>query len=76
VFPFILRGVRLLGIDSGYTAMPLRRTIWARLAGDLRPRHLAEMTRTIRLDELPGAFDAFISGGVRGRTVVELAGDI
>lgn len=76
VFPFILRGVRLLGIDSGYTAMPLRRTIWARLAGDLRPRHLVEMTRTIRLDELPGAFDAFISGGVRGRTVVELAGDI
>ena len=37
VLPFILRGVRLIGIDSAATAMPLRRQIWQRLAIDLTP---------------------------------------
>jgi hypothetical protein len=53
VAPFILRGVSLLGIDSGATPMPLRREVWRRLAGDTRPAHLKEMTRTIALEELP-----------------------
>lgn len=76
VFPFILRGARLLGVDSAYTAMAVRRRIWQRLGDDLRPRHLDAVTRVISLDDLPGAFDAFIKGGARGRTVVELAGEI
>ena len=74
VAPFILRGVCLLGIDSGYTPMPLRREVWRRLATDLRPRHLAELTRTIAFDDLPGAFGAFLDGQVRGRTVVRIGG--
>ncbi len=74
VAPFILRGVCLLGIDSGYTPMPLRREIWRRLATDLRPRHLAEMTRTIAFVDLPGTFGAFLDGQVRGRTVVRIGG--
>jgi len=74
VAPFILRGVCLLGIDSGFTPMPLRREVWHRLATDLRPRHLAQMTRIIAFDELPGAFAAFIEGKVRGRTVVKVGG--
>ncbi len=74
VAPFILRGVCLLGIDSGFTPMPLRREVWHRLATDLRPRHLGQMTRIIAFDELPGAFAAFIDGKVRGRTVVKVGG--
>jgi len=74
VAPFILRGVCLLGIDSGFTPMPLRREVWHRLATDLRPQHLAQMTRIIAFDELPGAFAAFIEGKVRGRTVVKVGG--
>lgn len=72
VFPFILRGVSLLGIDSAYTGFPLRERVWQRLATDLKPRHLHEVTRTIAFDELPTAFDAFIAGKVKGRTVVEV----
>jgi len=72
VAPFILRGVCLLGIDSGFTPMPLRRDVWQRLATDLRPRHLGSLTRTIEFDALPGAFEAFIDGKVRGRTVVKI----
>ncbi|HRD33072.1 MAG TPA: oxidoreductase [Rhodocyclaceae bacterium] len=73
VFPFILRGVSLLGIDSGYMGFPTRQRVWDRLATDLKPRHLAAVTRTIPFDELPGAFDAFIQGTVKGRTVVRIA---
>ncbi|MPN50192.1 Acrylyl-CoA reductase AcuI [bioreactor metagenome] len=72
VFPFILRGVSLLGIDSGYMGFPTRQRVWDRLASDLKPRRLAEVTRTITLDELPAAFPAFIEGQVRGRTVVRI----
>lgn len=73
VAPFILRGACLLGIDSGYTAMPLRRRVWERLATDMRPAHLAEMTRTIKLDDLPSVFDEFIKGQAHGRVVVSIA---
>ena len=72
VFPFILRGVSLLGIDSGYMGFPTRQRVWDRLATDLKPKHLAAVTRTIGFDELPGAFDDFIAGRVKGRTVVRI----
>ncbi len=72
VFPFILRGVSLLGIDSGYMGFPTRGQVWERLAGDLRPRRLHEVTRTIGLNELPGAFDDYLQGRVKGRTVVRV----
>ena len=74
VAPFILRGASLLGIDSGYTAMPLRRKVWERLAGDMRPAHLAGMTRTVKLADLPSVFDEFIKGQAHGRVVVDCAG--
>ena len=73
VAPFILRGVSLLGIDSGSTPMPLRREIWGRLASDMRPQHLKEMTRTIPFDELARAFDGLLKGAARGRIVVDMA---
>ena len=73
VMPFVLRGVSLLGIDSGYVGEPYRHRVWQRLATDLHPRHLPEMTRTIKLDELPAAFDAFLHGAAHGRIVVAVS---
>jgi acrylyl-CoA reductase (NADPH) len=72
VLPFILRGVRLIGVNSGETPMPLRRKIWGRLASDLKPRHLAEIAHEITLAELPGYFDKMLKGSIRGRAVVKL----
>lgn len=73
VLPFILRGVSLLGINSVFIAADLRARIWARLAADLRPRHLdAIATREVTLDELPAQLDAYIAGTVRGRTIVRI----
>ena len=73
VAPFILRGVSLLGIDSGTTPMPLRREVWRRLATDLRPAHLKEMTRTIPFEDLPTVFDGLLKGAAKGRIVVDMA---
>lgn len=72
VFPFILRGVSLLGVDSGYMGFPTRQHVWDRLAGDLKPRHLHDVTRTIDLADLPGAFEDYLHGRVKGRTVVRV----
>ena len=74
VMPFILRGVSLLGIDSGYIREPYRSGVWQRLASDLRPPHLALMSRKISFDQLPAIFDEYIAGKAKGRVVVELAG--
>lgn len=74
VLPFILRGVCLLGINSTATPYDLRRVVWARIGDDLKPQHLDVISqRTISFDELPGAFQAYIDGTIRGRTVVEIA---
>jgi NADPH2:quinone reductase len=74
VMPFILRGVSLLGINSGATPRPVRLEVWKRIATDLRPRHLDRIvTRTISFDDLPGAFAAYLDGSVTGRTVVKIA---
>jgi putative YhdH/YhfP family quinone oxidoreductase len=73
VAPFILRGVSLLGVDSVNCPMPQRRRVWERLASDLKPKHLAGMTRTIPFDDLPTVFDDFLKARIRGRIVVDLA---
>jgi putative YhdH/YhfP family quinone oxidoreductase len=74
VAPFILRGVSLLGIDSGYIREPYRRDVWQRLATDLRPPHLESMSRKIAFEELPATFTEYVAGRAKGRVVVELAG--
>jgi NADPH2:quinone reductase len=73
VLPFILRGVRLIGVDSAFTPMPLRRRVWERLATDLKPRHLADIAFTLSLDDLPGHFEKVLKGASRGRAVVRIS---
>jgi alcohol dehydrogenase len=53
--------------------MPQRRRVWERLAGDLKPQHLAAMTRTIPFEALPTVFDDFLTARIRGRVVVDMA---
>ncbi len=73
VFPFILRGVNLLGIDSVYCPMDVRVNLWNRLAGELKPAGLLEsIGQEISLEELPRTLSAILQGEVRGRTIVRL----
>jgi putative YhdH/YhfP family quinone oxidoreductase len=75
VMPFILRGVHLLGTDSANCPMPLRQTIWNKLAVEWRPDRVHDQVRTIEFDELPTHFEPYLKGMVRGRTVVRIAPD-
>lgn len=72
VFPFILRGVALLGMDSVQLAIERRRAIWSRLATDLRPRSLGEHVTEMTLDTLDDALDSIVAGEARGRWVVRV----
>jgi acrylyl-CoA reductase (NADPH) len=72
VLPFILRGVKLLGIDSVMCPAPKRLDVWRRLAGDLKPPNLQAIATEIGIEGLPGAFSTLLQGGARGRFVVKL----
>lgn len=72
VFPFILRGVSLLGIDSVNCPMPLRRELWEHLASDYRPAALASIGHETPFDELPNALATILKGGMRGRAVISI----
>jgi acrylyl-CoA reductase (NADPH) len=72
VAPFILRGVCLLGIDSVMCPIELRNTAWTRLATDLDPSKLIEITHEIGLDDVIEAGARILAGEVRGRIVVKI----
>ena len=72
VAPFILRGVCLLGIDSVMCPIALRKVAWSRLASDLDPGKLIEITHEIGLGEVIAAGAEILAGQVRGRIVVKI----
>jgi acrylyl-CoA reductase (NADPH) len=73
VYPFILRGVNLLGINSATTPMELRREMWERIATDLKPRHLDLITtREATLDDVPEITATILKGGIKGRVLIKL----
>lgn len=74
VFPFILRGINLLGIDSAHVTNTYRREMWTRLAGDMKPDHLLDEIHgnEVTLEDLPHVLSAIREGSIRGRTLVKL----
>jgi acrylyl-CoA reductase (NADPH) len=73
VMPFILRGVSLLGVNSTSCTRDMRLAVWARLASDLKPRHLDQIvTRQLTLPDLPATFGEYLQGNVIGRTLVRI----
>jgi acrylyl-CoA reductase (NADPH) len=73
VIPFLLRGVKLLGIDSVMCPHEERRVAWQRLAADLPMAKLDAMTETVALEALPELGQRILAGDTRGRIVVDLA---
>jgi len=72
VFPFILRGVALIGIDSAQVPIRVRRELWSRLARDLRPMLPDDAITEIGLEGLPAAFASILAGEARGRWLVRV----
>ena len=72
VYPFILRGVSLLGIDSVQCPIPLRQAIWRKLADSWKLPHLEQLVAECTLEGLEVKIAAILKGQLRGRTVVKL----
>jgi len=73
VFPFILRGITLAGIDSQNCPMPVRRQVWGLLASDWKLDGTDRMITEVTLPELDARIDLMRDGRHRGRTIVRLA---
>ncbi len=71
VFPFILRGVRLIGIDSAECPMPRRQTVWNKLAGEWCLPQLETMNDEIGLEGLEQAISAMLAGTLKRRQLVK-----
>lgn len=72
VFPFILRGVSLIGIDSQNCPMDLRVKVWEKLAHDWKPDNLDSLTKVISLGRLDENIEMILKGKQKGRVVVDL----
>ena len=75
VYPFILRGVTLAGIDAAWCPMSQRRQIWSQLAGSWRLKGLEEMATTVRLADLDPFIDRMLQGHGASRVVVQMGAD-
>jgi len=73
VFPFILRKVNLLGIDSVACPMDLRLKIWQKLAADWKPELLDDLCKTVTIEEVDPLIDTILKGQLSGRVVIDLA---
>lgn len=74
VFPFILRAVSLLGVDSvTVPSMALRREMWSKLAAEWKLPTLERLAREVTLEQLDPEIDRILRGGQTGRVVVRLA---
>lgn len=74
VAPFILRGVRLIGVDSVYKPIEKRVPAWARLARDIPAEYLEKIAHDISFDDLPKAAETLMAGKMKGRYVVDMSG--
>lgn len=74
VFPFILRAVNLLGIDSVYCPMEIRKKVWNRMASELKPENLLQsIQKEITLEELPENLPILLKAQARGRILVKIS---
>ncbi|HWH80350.1 MAG TPA: oxidoreductase, partial [Candidatus Binatus sp.] len=72
VFPFILRGVSLLGVDSVEIPMRARQMAWNKLAGEWSV-DLSSIVKEVSLEGLNAEIDRILKGAMRGRIVVDLS---
>jgi acrylyl-CoA reductase (NADPH) len=72
VFPFILRGNTLFGIDSAECPMPLRQEIWHKLANEYKPEDLESLADEMTLEEVPNQLDRILKGGNIGKSLISM----
>jgi len=73
VYPFILRGIALVGIDSQSCPMAFRRRTWEKIANEWKLPDLDRQTSLCSLEELDGEIERILAGKQKGRVIVDLA---
>lgn len=73
VFPFILRGVSLIGVSAQNYPVKLRKILWEKLAKEMKPDNLMNLYEEVTLDELSDSINLILSGKLKGRTIVRVA---
>ena len=76
VYPFILRGVHLIGVYSANCSMEKRLQVWAKLAGEWKIGKLDSISRIVKLEGLEREIQAMLAGQSKGRCVVALGGEV
>jgi putative YhdH/YhfP family quinone oxidoreductase len=71
VLPFILRGIRVIGINAN-SPMPLRRVVWQKIANEYHPRKLVSIANVIDFETLPQAMERMRNRATRGRTIIRM----
>ena len=72
VMPFILRAIKMVGVEVTTCPVPLRKTAWARLARELPDDLLQQIFKVISLEQVPQFAENLLAGQVNGRVVVDL----
>ena len=72
VFPFILRGITLIGVSAQNYPTHLRRDLWEKLSNEWKPNHLMDLYTEIKLDDLKSTLESILKGEMKGRTIVNL----
>lgn len=72
VYPFLLRGVTIAGIDSAEKPMPLRLRIWERIVSDWRIENIDTIVKEVNLEQLDKEIDIILEGGQKGKVLVNI----
>ena len=72
VFPFILRGISLIGVSSQNYPMHLRKALWIKLSNEWKPENLLELYNEISILEIENAVNQILQGKLKGRTIINM----
>lgn len=72
VFPFILRGISLIGISAQNYPMHLRSALWEKMANEYKPVNLLQLYNEISLEKVPQHIEMILQGKLKGRTIIKL----
>jgi acrylyl-CoA reductase (NADPH) len=72
VFPFILRGVSLVGVSAQNYPDSLRKILWEKLANELKPGNIIDLFQEVTLNELSETINLILAGKLKGRTIVKI----
>ncbi len=75
VYPFLLRGIHLAGINSALCPYPKRRYLWQQMSTAWKPSQLNAVAQEVSLDAIVPRIDTILRGGIVGRTIVRVADD-